>query len=179
MDFDIQQKLENKKVDLIPLQESNFEDMFLVASDPKIWEQHPTKDRWKKETFRTFFDGALVSKGAFKIVLKETQNIIGSTRFYDFNEADNSIFIGYTFYATAYWGKGINALVKRTMLNYIFQFVSKVYFHIGASNIRSQMAIERIGARKISEQEVAYFGEASRLNFVYQIEKSFYFSNIQ
>jgi N-acetyltransferase len=37
MDFDIQLKLENKKVDLIPLQESDFEDMFLVASDPKIW----------------------------------------------------------------------------------------------------------------------------------------------
>jgi N-acetyltransferase len=65
------------------------------------------------------------------------------------------------------------------MLDYIFQFVSKVYFHIGANNIRSQMAIERIGARKISEQEVAYFGQASRLNFFYQIEKSFYFSNIQ
>jgi N-acetyltransferase len=171
MDFDIQLKLENKKVDLIPLQESDFEDMFLVASDPKIWEQHPNKDRWKKEIFRIFFDGALMSKGAFKIVSKETQNIIGSTRFYDFDVADNSIFIGYTFYATAYWGKGINALVKKTMLDYIFQFISKVYFHIGAKNIRSQIAIQRIGATKISEQDVAYFCEEPRLNFVYCIEK--------
>lgn len=57
------------------------------------------------------------------------------------------------------------------MLDYIFQFVSKVYFHIGATNIRSQVAIGRIGAKKIAEQEVTYFGEVPRLNFVYEIRK--------
>jgi hypothetical protein len=57
------------------------------------------------------------------------------------------------------------------MLDYIFQFVSKVNFHIGATNIRSQIAISRIGAEKISEQEVTYFGEATKLNFVYEISK--------
>jgi RimJ/RimL family protein N-acetyltransferase len=55
------------------------------------------------------------------------------------------------------------------MLDYIFQFVSKVHFHIGADNIRSQIAIERLGAEKIAEQEIAYYGEVPRLNFVYEI----------
>jgi N-acetyltransferase len=169
MEFNIQ--LENDDVILIPLQEGDFEEMYLTASDPKIWAQHPNKDRWKREVFRTFFEGALESKGAFKIVSKETNQIIGSTRFYDFNEQERSVFIGYTFYATAYWGKGINARVKKMMLDYIFQFVSTVYFHIGAHNIRSQIAIQRIGAIKIGEEEVAYVGEDSKLNFVYRIEK--------
>ena len=71
------------------------------------------------------------SKGAFKIVDKATGNVIGSTRFYDYNQTENSIFIGYIFYPVSYWGKGINQSVKVTMLDYIFQFVSKVYFHIG------------------------------------------------
>jgi len=163
--------LENEKTILYPLQEKDFELLYAVASDPEIWKQHPNKDRWKKEVFKTFFDGAMQSKGAFKIVEKATGKTIGSTRIYDYNEQENSIFIGYTFYAVAYWGKGINKLVKATMLDYIFQFVSKVYFHIGANNIRSQVAIERIGAEKISEQEVTYFGEAPRLNFVYEISK--------
>jgi RimJ/RimL family protein N-acetyltransferase len=57
-------------------------------------------------------------------------------------------------------------------LDYIFQFVSKVNFHIGADNIRSQVAIGRIGAEKIGEQEVTYFGEASKLNYVYEITKA-------
>jgi RimJ/RimL family protein N-acetyltransferase len=171
MEINIQPKLENDKVILFPLQEDDFETLYNVASDPKIWEQHPNKDRWKKDVFSTFFEGAIQSKGAFKIVDKATGSCIGSTRYYDFDEKDNSILIGYTFYATSCWGTGINKSVKAVMLDYIFQFVSKVYFHIGADNLRSQIAIGRISAEKIAEQEIAYFGEPNRLNFVYEITK--------
>lgn len=171
MNIDIQPVLENEKVILYPLQEEDFDALYAVASDPKIWEQHPNKDRWKKDVFNTFFDGAMRSKGAFKIVDKATDEIIGSTRIYDYNEQENSILIGYTFYAVAYWGKGINQSVKAIMLAYLFQFVAKVYFHIGANNIRSKIAIGRLGAEKIAEQQVAYFGEATKLNFVYEINK--------
>lgn len=171
MNFNIQPILENEAVVLYPLQEKDFEALYNVASDPKIWEQHPNKDRWKKEVFQTFFDGAMQSKGAFIIVDKFTAEIIGSTRFYDYNEKESSIFIGYTFYAVSYWGKGINLAVKAMMLDYVFQFVSKVYFHIGAGNIRSQIAIGRLGSQKIAEQEVTYFGESPRLNFVYETSK--------
>jgi len=171
MNFNIQPTLENDKVILLPLQEDDFEALYTVASDPKIWEQHPNKDRWQKEVFRTFFEGAMQSKGAFKIIDKVTGNTIGSTRYYDYNEQEKSIFIGYTFYATSCWGTGINPMVKNLMLDYIFQFVSKVHFHIGSNNLRSQVAISRIGAEKIAEQEVAYFGEETKLNFVYEITK--------
>ncbi|MGB7527004.1 GNAT family N-acetyltransferase [Sphingobacterium cellulitidis] len=171
MNINIQPLLENEKAILYPLQEKDFEALYTVASDPKIWEQHPNKDRWKKDVFKTFFDLAMQSKGAFKIVDKTTGNIIGSTRFYNYNEQENSIFVGYTFYAVAYWGKGINKLVKVTMLDYIFQFVSKVYFHIGANNIRSQVAIERIGIDKIAEEVVTYSDGTSRFNFVYEISR--------
>jgi RimJ/RimL family protein N-acetyltransferase len=171
MDFNIQSILENDQVILYPLEEGDFEELYAAAADPKIWEQHPNKDRWKKEIFKTFFDGAIQSRGAFKIVDKINKNVIGSTRFYDYNEQEKSILIGYTFYSTKYWGKGINLSVKRTMLNYIFQFVSRVYFHIGAENIRSQIAISRLGSTKIGEQEVTYFGEQPKLNFMYSLTK--------
>lgn len=171
MDFNIQPTIENEKVILYPLQEKDFEFLYAAASDPKIWEQHPNKDRWKKDIFKTFFAGAMLSKGAFKIVDSATGCVIGSTRFYDYNEQENSIFIGYTFYAVECWGKNINQSVKTSMLDYIFQFVSRVYFHIGADNIRSQIAISRLGAEKIAEQEVIYFGEAPKRNFMYKISK--------
>jgi N-acetyltransferase len=171
MIFNTQPILENEKVILYPLEEKDFEALYAVASDPEIWRQHPNQDRWKREVFQVFFDGAMQSKGAFKVVDKATGNIIGSTRVYNYDEQDNSIFIGYTFYATSCWGRGINQSVKAIMLDYVFQFVSKVYFHIGANNIRSQIAIGRIGAEKIAEEEVTYFGEAPRLNFVYEISK--------
>lgn len=173
-DFSLQPILENDHVILYPLQENQFEALYEVASDPEIWAQHPNKDRWQKDVFKTFFLGAIQSKGAFIIVDKTSGQVIGSSRFYDYNSQNGCIFIGYTFYARAYWGNGFNKMVKALMLDYIFQFVSKVHFHIGENNIRSQIAIARIGAEKIAEEEVAYFGEASRHNFVYEITKEYW-----
>ncbi|SKA00822.1 GNAT family N-acetyltransferase [Sediminibacterium ginsengisoli] len=171
MSFNKQPVLENETVILYPLAEQDFEVLYKVASDPEIWEQHPNKDRWQKDVFRNFFDGAMKSEGAFRIVHKATGETIGSTRIYDYHEAEDTVLIGYTFYATAYWGRNINRAVKTMMLDYLFQHVSKVHFHIGANNIRSQIAIGRIGADKIAEQEVAYFGEPSKLNYVYEISR--------
>lgn len=34
------------------------------------------------------------------------------------------------------------------------------------------MAMQRLGARKLAEKVLAYFGEADKLNFVYAIEKN-------
>ncbi|RZJ48033.1 MAG: N-acetyltransferase [Chryseobacterium sp.] len=171
MNFSIQPILENEKYQLIPLQQGDFELLYEVASDPKVWKQHPNKDRYKREVFENFFKGAIESKGAFKIVERFSGEILESTRFYDFDESKNSIFIGYTFYGTNSWGKGINPQIKKLMLDYIFQFVDKVYFHIGKENFRSQIALERLGGKKIKEEEVAYFGEPTRTNFVYEIRR--------
>ena len=175
MNINIQPTLENENVILHPLQDKDFDDLYAVASDPKIWEQHPNKDRCKIEVFKVFFEGAMQSKGAFKIVNKASGHVMGSTRFYDHNQEENSISIGYTFYGRDYWGKGFNHSVKSLMLDYIFQFVSKVHFHIGADNIRSQIAIARLGTTKIDEQEIAYFGEQAKLNYIYCLTKEEWF----
>jgi RimJ/RimL family protein N-acetyltransferase len=171
MNFSIQPVLENEEFQLIPLQQGDFESLYEVASDPKVWEQHPNKDRYQKEVFKNFFTGAMESGGAFKIIEKATGDVLGSSRYYDFDEEDNHIFIGYTFYGTKSWGKGINPQVKKLMLDYIFQFVDKAHFHIGKENFRSQKALERLGGQKIAEEEVAYFAEPTRTNFVYEIKK--------
>lgn len=171
MNFSVQPVLENEEFQLIPLQQGDFESLYKVASEPEVWEQHPNKDRYKKEVFENFFRGAMESKGAFKIVEKATGDVLGSSRYYDFDEKDNHIFIGYTFYGTKSWGKGINPQVKKLMLDYIFQFVDKVHFHVGKENFRSQKAMEKLGGKKIAEEEVAYFAEPTRTNFVYEIKK--------
>ncbi|WP_313804493.1 GNAT family N-acetyltransferase [Flavobacterium sp.] len=169
--MNLQPILENETILLPPLKESDFEELFQVASDPLIWEQHPNKDRYKRDVFQTFFEGAIKSGGAFKIIDKHSNEIIGSTRFYDFNSDEKSILIGYTFYGRKYWGSTYNPQVKKLMLEYAFQFVEKVHFHIGAQNIRSQKAIEKLGAIKTREIEVAYHGEPEKLNFEYTIKK--------
>jgi RimJ/RimL family protein N-acetyltransferase len=173
MPFDLQPAfLQDDLIKLVPLQGSDFERLFKVASDPKIWEQHPNPNRYKLEDFSKYFEGAITSKGAFLILDSNTNETVGCSRYYDYNEIDNSVLIGYTFIGTKFWGNGYNKSLKKLMLDYAFQFVGKVYFHIGAFNIRSQKAVAKIGAIKIDEFEVEYYGETSKLNFVYVIHKN-------
>lgn len=172
MNFDLQPTLENDLIIIIPLEEPDFEKLYAVASDPLIWEQHPNKDRYKRAVFENFFKGAMESKGAFIVYDNITGNVVGSSRYYEPNQENSSVAIGYTFIGRDFWGKGHNAALKKLMLDYAFQFVDKVVLHIGATNYRSQKATEKLGAVKISEIEVAYYGEPLKWNFEYQIDKA-------
>lgn len=167
--FNIQPSLSNELITLVPLKELDFESLFAVASDPLLWEQHPNKDRYQRAVFENFFKGAMESKGAFIIYETGTDKVIGSSRYYDLT--NNSITIGYTFIGREYWGKGYNASIKKLMFDYAFQFVEKIILHIGETNFRSQKAAEKIGATKVGELNVAYYGEPVKLNFVYEIKK--------
>lgn len=170
--FELQPILENEFVKIQPLQSTDFEVLYSIASDPLIWEQHPNKDRYKKEVFENFFKGAIESGGAFLVFDKQTGEAIGSSRYYDYKQEDKSVLIGYTFFARSHWGSKYNPALKKLMLQHAFQYVDRVIFHIGADNVRSQKAIERLGASKIEELEVEYYGEETKLNFVYAINKT-------
>ncbi|WP_284651155.1 GNAT family N-acetyltransferase [Flavobacterium terrisoli] len=162
--------LKNELIKLIPLQKTDFEELYAVACDPLVWEQHPNKLRYQREVFQNYFEGAILSKGAFLIRDTKTDEVVGCSRFYDYDQKENSVLIGYTFIGRKFWGIGYNKALKKIMLDYAFEHVDKVYFHIGAFNIRSQKAIEKIGAVKVDEFEVEYYGEDAKLNFVYLIE---------
>jgi RimJ/RimL family protein N-acetyltransferase len=163
--------LSGTNIRLEPLQLIHFEELYAVASDPLIWEQHPNPNRYQKKIFESFFEGALASGGAFIIRNIDSGKAVGSTRLYDYNRPLDEIKIGYTFFSRDCWGKGINKEVKVLMLNYAFIYVEKVIFHVGASNIRSQAAMEKLGAHKIAEEIIAYYGEPDRLNYVYEIKR--------
>lgn len=172
MHFDLQPTLENDLIKIVPLKEADFEALYAVASDPLIWEQHPNKDRYQRPVFQNFFKGAIESQGAFIVYEKETGKVVGSSRYYELDEENNSVAVGYTFIGRDFWGKGHNRALKTLMLDYAFQFLDKVILHIGATNFRSQKATEKLGATKVGELEVAYYGEPAKWNFIYQIDKA-------
>ena len=170
MNFNLQPShLHSPLVQLLPLQENHFEALYTVASDALIWQQHPNPNRYQKDVFHTYFLGAIQSNGAFLILDSQTKEVIGSTRFYNYNKEKSQVLIGYTFIARKYWGTKYNQVIKKLMINYAFQYVNTIIFHIGANNIRSQKAIEKLGASKIDEFLVEYFGEEPKLNYIYQI----------
>ena len=124
----------------------DFPALFAVASDPLIWEQHPEPDRCTEPVFRRFFNGGMESGGAFVVFDRRDAQMIGSSRYAEYDEAQSEIEIGWTFLARSHWGGRYNAEMKRLMLAHAFRFVRRVVFRVGPSNSRSQRALEKIGA---------------------------------
>jgi hypothetical protein len=57
--------LKNELVALTPLLAEHFNELYLVAADPLIWEQHPNPDRYKKEVSRIISRVQFCRKGLF------------------------------------------------------------------------------------------------------------------
>ena len=79
MSFDLQPILSGGLFGLRPLRPEDFNDLYAVASDPLIWEQHPANDRYKKDVFEIFFREALESGGALIAIDAKDSRIIGSS----------------------------------------------------------------------------------------------------
>jgi N-acetyltransferase len=171
MPFDLQPYLKGELIELQPLTPEDWDDLFTVASDPLIWEQHPESDRYKEDVFKIFFEGALESGGAFVVIDTKTQQIIGSTRFHGYDPEKSEIEIGWTFLARKYWGGRYNAEMKRLMLNHAFKFVENVVFFVGENNVRSQRATEKIGAIKSGTATKVYGSRPPSPNIKYVIRK--------
>jgi RimJ/RimL family protein N-acetyltransferase len=143
--FDLQPTLNGELLRLRPLRPQDWAELYAVASDPLIWEQHPEKDRYKEPVFREFFREALRSGGALVVIDSKDGKVIGSSRFHAYDKERNEIEIGWTFLARSHWGGIYNRELKDLMLRHAFQFVTRVIFLVGPQNLRSQKAMEKIG----------------------------------
>jgi len=147
VDFDLQPRLVGERIELRPLVPGDFDALYAAAADPLIWEQHPEPDRHTHEKFQRYFDGAIASRGALVVIDRTTGRIIGSSRYAHHDPARREVEIGWTFLARAYWGGAHNRELKTLMLDHAFRFVDRVVFVVGEDNLRSQMALRKIGAR--------------------------------
>jgi RimJ/RimL family protein N-acetyltransferase len=168
MSFDLQPVLKGELLELRPLRLEDFQDLYAVASDPLIWEQHPAKDRYQEEVFKGFFREALESGGALIAMDSKDGRVIGSSRFHGYNEEKSEIEIGWTFLARSHWGGIYNREMKQLMLRHAFRFVGRVIFLVGPRNWRSQKAMEKIGGVRVGSRPDG----SGRESTVYQITAS-------
>ncbi|MEO7207739.1 MAG: GNAT family N-acetyltransferase [Steroidobacteraceae bacterium] len=170
MSFELQPQLQNDLIRLEPLRAGDFEELYAVASDPLIWEQHPSRDRYQRVVFENFFNGAMESGGAFRVIDNTNGELIGSSRYSNYEEDRRQIDIGYTFIARSRWARHYNRALKTLMLDHAFKFVDQVIFKVGINNWRSRKAMEKLGGIYIGEQSVSYSGEPSHPNVVFKID---------
>jgi RimJ/RimL family protein N-acetyltransferase len=136
-------------ISLRPLVAADFEALHAAAADPLIWEQHPDPLRYEREAFRAkFFDPAVACKMAYVVVDNASGKLVGSSRYYDYDEAKKEIAIGYTFLDRSHWGGSANREMKQLMLDHAFSIgIERVWFHVGKNNMRSRKAMEKIGGQ--------------------------------
>lgn len=173
---------------LTPLQPADWPALAQAASDPLIWQLHPEPERYKPEVFRPVFDSGLASGGAFTIRDKQSGEMLGTTRYYEWvpplaggccgdrcatNSDCNggSVAIGYTFLVRSRWGGATNTELKQLMLQHAFASVDTVWFHVGSENFRSQKAVQKLGA-VFSHSEIKAPTGVPRETYCYRLTKA-------
>ncbi len=146
--------LENEIVVLKPITKEAVLELLAAGSYPEIWTYLPTTIEQKSDV-HNFVDKALTAKMQkkefpFAIVDKISGKIIGSTRFMDIDEKHRRLEIGNTWITPAFWRTAANTNCKYLLLQYCFEVLDlqRVQIKTDQENLRSQKAIERIGAKK-------------------------------
>jgi len=176
---------------LTPLQPEDWPALAQAASDPLIWQLHPEPERYKAEVFRPVFDSGLASGSAFTIRDKHSGEVLGTTRYYELepplagggdgssgdasaanSDGDGgSVAIGYTFLVRSRWGGSTNTELKQLMLQHAFASVDTVWFHVGSENLRSQKAVQKLGA-VLSHSEIKAPTGIPRETYCYRLAKT-------
>jgi len=156
--FDAQPTLRGELVEVRPLREDDYDALFAAASDPLIWDQHPDA-RWREDVFRPFFAEHLATGGALAILDALSGEVIGTTRYHDYDAERSEVEIGWTFIARPYWGGAYNGELKRLMLEHAFRSVDTVLFVVAPRNFRSQRALEKLGAVRVGTRRDDVRGE--------------------
>ena len=151
--------LVGERLTLRPLEASDFDALYAVASDPLIWEQHPAHNRHEHDVFRAFFDEGLAGGGALVAIDNATGAVLGSSRYHGYDPIVREVEIGWSFLSRACWGGTWNREMKRLMLDHAFASVDRVLFNVGPNNVRSQTAVQRIGGRLVGRVADAERGD--------------------
>lgn len=170
--MDRQPVLEGERLLLRPLRESDWDALYAIAADRQLWAMHPAHDRWREPVFREFFDDALAKGGALAVIDKCSGEIIGSSRFQDYDPAEGgSVEIGWSFLARRHWGTGLNAEMKRLMLEYALAFVRRAIFRVGQDNVISRRAMEKIGGILLDRTELFTIAGVEVVYVIYEIDR--------
>lgn len=144
--------LENSRVKLSLLDLSNYSYLFNIAQEDKLVHYSPSQistPEYLKAYVQTAVDG-FYHKTIIPFIIfdKERGAYAGSTRFGLINWEHKVLHIGWTWIGREFQDTGLNTHMKFLMLSHAFEELhfEKVAFRIDERNIRSRMAVEKIGA---------------------------------
>lgn len=139
---------------LEPLTQAHAEPLIAAAGDGELWNTQVTiipESAGMKDYIQTALDGQ--SRGSelpFVIISKLSNQIVGTTRFYEIFPADRRAAIGYTWLAKSAQRTPINTEAKLLLLTHAFKTWKCVRVELVTDvlNEQSRAAILRLGAKQ-------------------------------
>ena len=145
--------LEGTYAALEPLMHSHVEALQSAVRDGELWQlwyaSVPSPDEMARYV-DTAIKASINGDMAFAVRDLKTQQIVGTTRFYNVEPAHKRGLIGYTWYAKSAQGTAINTETKYLLMQYWFEVkqANAVELRTHFFNEASRRAIERLGAKQ-------------------------------
>lgn len=145
--------LENERIKLIPMQKEHAQSLYVI-NDPSHWNYMLTTVKSEQE-MQEWVSAAIKQREqqsalSFVVLLKETNQVVGTTKMSYIDFKQKSCEIGSTWYGTDFQRTFVNTDTKLLLLAYCFEELKmiRVQLKTDERNLRSQKAIERLGAVK-------------------------------
>lgn len=146
--------LEGQRVRLEPLSFDHLDGLCAIGLDESLWQWIPTPVR-NRDEMRGYIEIALDEQRRgvsvpFATVLKDTGEIVGSTRFANMDMNDRRAEIGWTWIGVRWQRTAVNTEAKYLMLCHAFDVLGcvRVELKTDVLNMRSRQAILRLGAKE-------------------------------
>ena len=150
----MQTTLQGQGIILHPLQYTDADALLHAAADGELWNltvtvvpSATTVDAYLKKALDGREAGTVMP---FVIVLKETGEVIGSTRFWKIDPVNRKLEIGSSWISARFQKTFVNTEAKYLMLRHAFEVLDcvRVQFTTDENNQKSRHAILRLGAQQ-------------------------------
>ncbi|GAB4504002.1 MAG: GNAT family protein [Anaerolineales bacterium] len=151
MDWRTPVTLTGKYVRLEPLSEAHIPGLAAIGLDESIWEYMLYGDVRSEEDIRRWVLDILSRPDLpFAVIHLASGQVAGATRYLNIQPEHRGLEVGGTWYGRAFQRTAVNTESKYLLLRYAFETLGciRVQFKADLRNVRSQRAIERLGARR-------------------------------
>ena len=149
-DWNTQPTLAGPHVRLEPLTAEHAKGLFEAGADPGIWAWLSARQPGDLEAMERFVEQALADpdRRPFAQIDTASGRVAGTTSYYQVVEKHRILSIGHTWIGAEWQRTALNTEAKLLLLTYAFETLDaqRVSWETDIRNLRSQRAIERLGA---------------------------------
>ena len=162
------QPLQGSRIRLEHLDQSHAQGLFNRGREADDWRYMPRACFVDLADTRHWVDEAMAQADQYPFAIVEVAKgkVVGSTRYLNIRPEHASLEIGWTWLGQDWQGTGVNTEAKYLLLSHAFEVMGcrRVEFKADARNLRSQRALEGIGATRegVLRQHMIVQGDFSR-----------------